>query len=175
MIEKEHAMTEDSKLDPRAGRFQIHLKEILIWIAGLSVILAIARLVGAVGMVEVGLLAIVFVSISLSGLMPQRLYVWALVGLALAFPSILATDLPSSEIVFAILLGVYGLAGAPIAISWARGRGTRGLVLAALVSAAIAFTPADPISMLIAYFPLQLGLLGYAVFIPRPSSRESGD
>jgi len=123
------------------------------------VILAIAKLVGALGVLEVAVFLLVLLSVGLASLLPNRLQFWSLTRLAVVLVCTMAPNLPSRWL-----------------IAWSRGLNLKGVVVGslAIVTAAAALAPSDPPTMLFAYVPLQFILLGYA-FIRRAPEKSEND
>lgn len=157
---------------------QASLKEILIAVAVLGAIFAVARLVGGLSGFELAAFVIAAASTLLA---TGRLFSWLGVGVLFAVMIGLASQASTSDPGFAIFAAVvaflgYGLVGTPVAIASARGLHLRRWLVSefGILTVAVALTPADPVSTLLVYTPLQLAMLGYVFFAKDGAEMSAG-
>lgn len=164
MSQNDNAVNDNATPNP----VQFSLKEILIGVTVLGVVFAIARMVGGVGVADFGVFAIGAASMLLA---TSRLFTWlgvgALFGIVTAVLTQVAANDPQAALISgAGVIGFYAFVGVPIAIAQARKLHMRRWLISELgiLTVSTAFTPADPISTLLVYVPLQLAMIGYVFF-----------
>ena len=151
-----------------AAPMQFSLREIFIATTVISVILAISRIVGGLGLPDIGVFLVAAASILLA---TSRLFTWLGAGALFGVTTAVLTMIASRDPQAALLAGVavsffFAFAGAPLAIAKARGLHMRRWFVSGfgILTVATAITPADPISTMLVYVPLQLAMLGYVFF-----------